>query len=203
MRHCPSAWKSYRGFVADGSLPEDGDFNRYAARYRAASKLEAVRFADLAEATARGYTEALRVALAYTALEALETAIGASAKRPAITIDSPALAGSFKSDRCGKLRDLLQKQLDSGNLKARLVELERGDHGDDVRPLVEGIRHLVFHGVFTPGGAGISRSKWSQDFLADLGREVLDSTDQHFTAWLTPQHGEPGLAVDDAPKSHP
>lgn len=186
MRHYPTAWKTYRVYVADGSLPEDGDFNRYAARYRVASKLQEVRFTDLAEATARGYTEALRVALAYSALEALETAVAASSKRPAITVHSPALAAAFRADRCGKLRDLLQAQLDNKGLKTRLVDLARGDHGDDVRPVVEGIRHLVFHGVFTPGGAGTSRSKWSQDFLAGLGREVLDSTDQHFTAWLSP-----------------
>lgn len=192
MSHYPSAWKTYRGHVTSGVLPNDGHFNRFAARYRAASQLRGVSFAGISEATAAGYTEALRVALAYSALDALETATGSNSRQPAITVHTPVLAAAFRTRRCDKLRDFLQGNLGNKTLQERLAVLAGSDSATDVRPIVEGMRHLVFHGVFTPGGSGLGRSSWLRTFIADLAQEALDSIDQHFSAWLIPLANDEG-----------
>lgn len=57
---------------------------------------------------------------------------------------------------------------------------------EDVRPVAEGLRNLVVHGLFTPEGSGFARSPAIRTFIAALAREVTASTDQHFSAWLAP-----------------
>lgn len=183
MRDYPTDWKRYRGLVQAGVLDEDGNLNRFAARYRMASKLEGVRFTGFSATTQAGYTEGLRVTLAYSALEALESVVQSLGR--GVIVDSPTLADVFRSQRCSRLRTHLDLLLADKKLKARICELE-DESVTDVRPVAQGLRVVVAHGSFSPDGSGLSRSRTTHKFVADLAQEVIASTDRHFTAWLPP-----------------
>lgn len=188
MKDYPTAWKRYRDLVKAGVLLEDGNVNRFAARYRMASKLESVHFSGFSDATSAGYTEGLRVALAYSALESLEAVASSDRRRPekVLTVVSPALSSAFRSTQCARLREQLDQRLDGKDLPRRLRDLTQDLNVEDVRPVAEGLRNLVVHGLFTPEGSGFSRSVAIRTFIAALAREVTASTDRHFSSWLAP-----------------
>lgn len=185
MKDYPTDWKRYCSLVRAGALPAEGSVNRFAARYRMASKLESVHFLDYSDVTSAGYTEGLRVALAYSALETLE-AIAYKGKK-VITVDSPSLSDTFRTARTAKMRGLLDALVTNRGVKDSLKQLVDDHKVVDLRPVAEGFRVLMFHGLFTPYGSGVAKSVTTLKFMTSLSREVINSTDQHFTRWLPPR----------------
>jgi hypothetical protein len=180
----PTSWRRFHELVRAGVIPGDRapGFNRFAARYSMARQLVTVEFTDLRPAAASGYTEGLRVALAYSALESLERSISG---RPGGThAPSPELARDFREARSAPLRESLNASLINKKLSQRLQALLDDDVQDDVRPIAEGLRHLVFHGVYTPHGAGLARSGHLRKFTGALSVVVLDRVDEVFTNWV-------------------
>lgn len=178
----PSAWKSYRQAVDDGRADHLGELSRFQARYSMASRLEDVTFEGLGEATSAGYTEALRVGLCYSALEALECV--PSIGKGSVRVDSLPLADAFRSSKCTQLRELLLKHT-SRQTKVSIEKLASDESQVNVRWLAAGMRHLMFHGVLTPWGAGLGKSKWMRSFVCELSREVLAAADARMTTWAS------------------
>ena len=196
----PSAWRAYSGYVSD--LPgkawkEDlhTSMSRFANRYRAASSVE-ISFGFDTSAS-RGYADLLKLAMAYSTLEALEGALKAdpsiaslSSKKSRerylrVKINSQELADLYRGFESTKLRKALQQHLSRRELKDRLSELS--GRGADVRPLVQGIRHLAFHGLVAPGTIAY---EWRengevQQLLRGLHGLTLLAVDTHFTKWVT------------------
>lgn len=175
--------------VTSGETPPSGDLNRFAARYRMARKFEAVTFNGFSPGVCAGYSSALRVGLAYSALESLEACVGGAAKD--IRIRSEALASRLRDRRHGPLRELLVREPTSPvdlkrsrMLRQDLANLFADDSETDVRPVVERIRHLVFHGVFSAHGGGLARSKAIRETVDGLSEEVFAATDAYFTAFV-------------------
>lgn len=71
----PSAWKKFLTLKSSYNSSEFAAFSRYRARYNLARGLESITVAKMAQATEDSYFVALRVTLAYTALESLEKAL--------------------------------------------------------------------------------------------------------------------------------
>lgn len=164
------------------------EFSRFSARYRAASVLTVSLpgYSDKGR-TADGYADLLGVGMAYSALEALEHAIKQhdlhfnAPAWPCVAVSSAELAEAFRSDGAAKLRDAFDRHLTSKKLRLKVRALH--DEGEDVAPLVAGFRHLAFHGVFTPGTFGYSRTV-VRDLIRGLRTHTLLATDRHFTAWV-------------------
>ncbi|MDQ1247397.1 MAG: hypothetical protein QG597_1767 [Actinomycetota bacterium] len=188
MSRNPTAWRQYRRLVSAGTLTENSGLNRFAARFSMAHQLTDVSFTNLRPEVAKGYTEGLRVALGYSALESLEAAL--KGQLDATSVSSVDLAGRFRHDRAGRLRLLLLENLTNKSLLGRIERLYGNPDEADVRCVAQGLRHLVFHGIFTPHGAGFDRSIQIRTFVSDLAVAMLSATDARFTQWVA-THGPP------------
>lgn len=177
----PAGWREWRQLVSDGEYDDDKDLNRFAARFRMAAGMRSVAYPGMGAATAEGYSVALRVALAYTALEAWEKAMGLAKQT---VIEDDVLAGDFRNAELSRLREHLLGASRSG-MRGRVALVVAGEEVTDVRPLAEALRNVVFHGDFTPGGAGLTRSAAARAWARRLSQAVLGTVEADFQAWVT------------------
>lgn len=176
----PAGWREWRRLVADGEYEDDKALNRFAARFRMASGMRSVAYPGMGRVTAEGYSVALRVALAYTALEAWEKAMHLGKQT---AVDDEELAGDFRSAGLARLREHLLAASRPG-LRSRVALVAGKDEVIDVRPVAEALRNVVFHGDFTPGGAGLTRSAVARAWTRRLSQAVLVTVEADFEAWV-------------------
>ena len=69
-------------------------------------------------------------------------------------------------------------------LTARMERLLSETDYVDVRPAAQKMRHLVFHGVYTPHAAGAGKSVSLRALINDLAGEVMTAADLRFTSWV-------------------
>ncbi len=191
-------WGAFTVLVNYNEWPWDGpnaDVARANARYVAASNMSVTFGETFKDATASGYEDIFRAAMAYSALEMLEkslknhsTSYGDwidSSPPAALPVNSSVCANDFRTDGCVRLRQALDTHVSSTSLKNELSTL--ASSGYDVRPLAKGVRHLAFHGVLSPGtiGYGDTGNKAAvMRVLQELRQVLLRSADEQFTTWV-------------------
>jgi hypothetical protein len=158
-----------------------------------------MQFHNLAQDAELGYTAAFRSGLAYSALEALDRALG---DRGRVTpIVSTEVAAMFTSARSTKLLALLSDELDDARLVTRIDAVAEGSEASDVAALAAGVRHVVFHGGFTAYGSGAARSTFVRNLLNQLATATLLAADARFERYLDEQALGPWLieTLDQCP----
>ena len=143
---------------------------KFAARYRFAGQLNSIEILGASEASQTAYLFSLRLALAYSALETLVSALQL---KGSIAITSPELATEFRSLRLEKFRHFLEEQSQVGAMTRRLEKLINNPQDSDVLPVVEATRHLMFHGLMNPSAAGLT-TKTASQFVDRLGLRVFE-----------------------------
>lgn len=195
----PSDWRAFVSYVDSLSgRPWKQDLNtsvsRFANRYRAASTM-AISF-ETDTSAFRGYADLLQLAMAYSTLEALEGALKfdsrvstLASKRSRekylrVSLCSEELADLYRGYEATKLRKALQQYVKRNELRETLAGLSDG--GSDVKPLVQGIRHLAFHGLVAPATIAYEWGKNGevQKLLRGLHSLTLRAADGHFTKWV-------------------
>ncbi len=163
----------------------------FAARYRMAKSLESIVLTGYSAEARRGYLVAMKVALAYSALETLERGIDRFSPNKRTPIFFPRL-GTQVSE--GKLDDLLSSLIEAAeprfrtSFAKRLDVMKTSTDPVNLRPLVEGLRNSMFHGKFTPTSSGLAKSKRNSDLLESLAEEILHTSDRLFEEWLGSRH---------------
>jgi hypothetical protein len=152
---------------AQGAKPNQNLVN-FATRYRFAGQLNRIELLGSSETTQETYLLALRLALGYSALEQLEIAIGARLT----PLKSPDCASAFRSDQNNDFRHYLTVA-SSARLQNRLSKLAESTSDQDIRPIIEAIRHTMFHGGFNPSGTGL-RNKSGRALLSALEQVLFD-----------------------------
>lgn len=176
-----SSWNRYIRSLEKGGRP-DSAFARFNARFNLATSFEGVLFAGVSDRTVQAYSSGIRVALAYSALEALESALG---KRIAQTrMPDESLARRYRSRTCNGLRELLEESTHAAQVQHQLQVLAANQHADDVMPVAAAVRHLVFHGDFTAHGFGAAQSAVVRKFLEDLANALITRADDQFELYL-------------------
>lgn len=185
----PSSWGRYQAIVPPGD-PSRSDASRLAARYRMATDLESVTFRSLATSTGDGYAAGLSVGLAYSALESFER-LASESRNPEkfVVVKDEEVASQLRSPRSAKRVAFLQAENENKRLHRRIADFMDDPTDVDVRPVAEKIRHLVFHGAFTPHGAG-AITKTARGTLNALADAVQKSADSHFTLWVVANQGQ-------------
>lgn len=176
-----SSWNRYIQSRGKAERP-DGAFARFNARFNLATSFEGVALTDISERTAQAYSSGIRVALAYSALEALDSALGKRIARTRMSDES--LARRYRSRTCGALRELLEESTQASQVQHQLQVLAADQHADDVMPVAAAVRHLVFHGDFTAHGSGAAQSAGVRKFLDDLADALIARADDHFELYL-------------------
>lgn len=175
----PHLWNEFHlGRTRSGSeqaKAELAQWARFAARYRVATAYRGLRFSGVGAAVTRGYSAALGVFLAYSALESCLKAGGPQPgqKMPG-RIDLP-LADRLRAALGGSLG--AEEELSNERLRVQLGRFFSGED-DDVMVPARAIRHLVAHGVLTASGGRILTSRSALAFQ-DLADAILDQA-----AWL-------------------
>lgn len=160
----------------------DGAFARFNARFNLATSFEGISLADVSERTAQSYASGIRVALAYPALEALDSALG---KRIALTRTfDEGLARRYRSRTCDGFPSLLEESTHASRVRDQLKVLVTDADADDVMPVAAAVRHLVFHGDFTAYGSGAAQSAAVRKFLDDLAGALLAHAEDQFELHL-------------------
>lgn len=187
----PQGYRQYvRLCVANSEKPLP-EYARFASRFELSSQIETISIHGYSAQSSAAYTELLRLSLAYSAIEVFNN-IPAEAKIR--SIKNLGCAKAFKSVKLAGLRDFLISN--SGTkLRSRLNKLVSSVNDSDVLPVIESIRHCMFHGVLNPHRAKIS-SKASLEFIEELGfaaftvmnnhsRVISDELSRKFTAVQT------------------
>lgn len=189
LTHMPTAWKTYISRARESAKPVDPSskqfaaLSRFAARYRVAHSVASLTFDGISSGTADAYFAALRVTLAYTALEALETALGAEGS---LSISNPRITAELRSANYeGFMRSLIDSNSNSKtrNLKAKLLAFQSGE-SDDLRAVVYAIRNLMSHGTLTAERLGIGSSEKRRQLLHRLADAALETADERFNRFV-------------------
>lgn len=176
-----SSWQRYIRSLGKAGQPESA-FARFNARFNLATSFEGVTLTGVSERTAQAYSSGIRVALAYSALEALDSALG---KRIARTrLSDEGLARRYRSRTCESLRGLLEESTHASQVQSQLLALATDPDGEDVMPVAAAVRHLVFHGDFTAHGSGAAQSAGVRTFLDDLADSLISQADDQFELYL-------------------
>ena len=179
----PSAWTRYRKSVLPETVsPQIGTaINRFAARYRFAASFRGLDVTGIAQRTVDGYAQGLRLTLAYSALEGAEKFAGKSTQ-----ILEVRAAAALRADEPLMVLVLEEEQL-GRSLEKRLRGFHEDPSDQDIRPVVERIRHLVAHGAFTPHAAGLSDSVRRTRLFDLMSLGTLASADEAFSQWFDRQ----------------
>ncbi len=124
--------------------------------------------------TARGYEIGLRLGLAYTALETLQKATG----RQLPPIKDVNAARILRSLRQSRFERFLFDSASSTKLRTRVVDMFASQKTMDLTPLLESIRHSVFHGSFTPYSSGFTSQaevRLLMELVLDLSADLIES----------------------------
>lgn len=189
MSSNPRAWGRYRALVDSGVLSSSATLSRFAARYRMARDLDTITFRTLSSSTATGYGVLLQVGLAYSALEALESAIEPvnrqGKKQRTTSVAAPEVLRCIRGPRMSKFRDSLVTPVyeHEQQLCNRVAAVLDNSADDNARPIAEKVRHLFFHGVMTVHGTGLT-TQTTQAVMHDLSEAVIVSVDDRFTRWV-------------------
>lgn len=132
-----------------GAKP-DVQLARFAARYRLAGQISSIELLGFSAASSESYTVAMRIALAYSAVEILEAKIG---KNKLAVLDAK-LAEKFKSHKLEATLAYLEGE-SNPSLKKQLAKFRKSKGDSNVSPVIRAIRHSMFHGQFTPTAAGL------------------------------------------------
>jgi hypothetical protein len=189
MGTSPTLWKQY---AARAGKPVNSDsvqgkrfaaLSRFRARYRVAASAQSIQFNGLAAGTSDAYFASLRITLAYTALEALETALNTNDRIEILNHD---LSIAFRCDSYVRMRETLLDSLSDNRGKRLRTQLSAFYSGelDDMRPLIYALRNLMCHGTLTAERLGLITSKKRRDLLHQLADEVLRAVDQRFAHFV-------------------
>jgi hypothetical protein len=131
-----------------------------------ARQINGIVLAGYSQTTSEIYATTLRISLAFSAFECLESLM----KPKQLSVKSLALAEKLKTEKFSNLKRFLINESDK-TLRNQLENTFNSKRNTDLLPAIRAIRHVTFHGQFTPTSAGLT-SKGALDFLHQM-EEVL------------------------------
>jgi len=182
----PTSWKKFVALKASYSASEFAAFSRFRARYKLAHGLESITVERMAQATVDSYFVALRVTLAYTALESLESALLVG---PGTQVTDEKLLKQLLAERNSEMCKALLKSIDP---KSHLKEREKfqkllDGESKNLRFAAYAVRNLMAHGVLTANRLGLDKSKARRKLLDDLAECVLTAANTRFKKHVSSQ----------------
>jgi len=179
-----TSWREFLRKTKNNQSPKFDKFSRANARYQLAIGAKALDIEGLSASTTDAYSAALRITLAYSALEALEVAIGAKNQ---IIVTNAEIANVFRDEKESKLRGgilEIAKTSQHTNLYSNVQAFFAGNC-DDLRPIIYTIRNLMCHGTFTANRLYLPQSKKRRALFHDLANETLQAVDLRFTLFVS------------------
>lgn len=185
----PSSWRKFVTLKSSYSASEFAAFSRYRARYKLAQGLDSITVEGMAQATVESYFVALRVTLAYTALESLEKALSVG---PGTQVIDEKLLEQLLDKRNSEMCQALLESIDPDNHPREREKFRKLLDGEskNLRSAAYAIRNLMAHGVLTANRLGLDKSKARRQLLNDLADCVLAAADKRFTKCVSSQENK-------------
>jgi hypothetical protein len=183
----------YVRFCNENGVQIDTRIAKFNARYKIASAFTGLNAEGIEKPTLDVYSVIAKVALSYSALEALEKALLVSPHRNQLKhpVSSPNIAAALAEGRFSHLIELISDSEDNeyrrSTLQNRIEQIGMNLDTADARPFAEGIRHVFFHGLFTAHAAKLIGKRSARLLLIEFSQEVLDAADLGFANWLKDQ----------------
>ena len=164
-------------------------FSRAHARLRIAKRFDSILLIDVGEETERGYSTAMAIFLAYSAMEALADAMGQQAHEWEVTDQKLAIKlNKLLADidlRHPDPQAAIGWLLNNNRLIHQLQSFQAGDH-HNVLLIARALRHMVAHGSFTTHGLKMF-TKRECDAVEELRQLIFNICDQRLNEWLDAQ----------------
>ena len=180
----PSSWRKYLAQEPNHDPEDFAAFSRYRARYKLAHGLDSITVEGMAQATEESYFVALRVTLAYTALESLETALSDG---PGTQVQNAKILERLLHERNSEMCQALLESIDPDTHQRERDKFRKLLDGEskNLRSAAYAIRNLMAHGVLTANRLGLDKSKARRQLLNDLADCVLAAADTRFTKYVS------------------
>ena len=156
-QYYPDHWRDYCRLANSKSSPQRLVWNRFAARYRAASAFQYAEFMRLSEKAGRGYSAAIKLLLSYSAFECACKASSVATNTTTLSLNNRDM--NWVVSRLFKIfapktvaRDNLVHSITSVRLRNKVEAFLLGDHVD-LQPMCAALRNMIAHGNWTPNGA--------------------------------------------------
>ena len=158
--------------IADSlGIPKEKKLARFATRYRFAGQLKSIELLGSSSTANELYTLVLRISLAYSALESLDKHLGDRK-----SVKSENVASMLRSKNLSKFMDFIIGESDK-SLSNRLKTFYDSKKSSDVRPIIEALRHSMFHGQFNPTASRLS-TKSGREMLGELDLAIFKHMDK-------------------------
>ena len=167
----PSGFKQYAAIEKAAGRTPDRKLARYAARYRLAGQISSLELSGYSQSLCDAYLHCLRISLAYSALESLEVHLG----KHAISLTDEKIASKFKSPALSKFKVFALQESDP-KLARRLEKFYSSENDSSLRPIVEVIRHTMFHGQLSPSASGLT-TKIAIELLSSVEKLIFVNMD--------------------------
>ena len=179
----PKSWSAFIALSPKGRVSKFTELSRFKARYSLARDFDVLTLSRGSKGIQDAYSSAMRVTLAYTALESLESALGI---RNGISIIESDLAQEFRASKNAKLMNALVYEQRKGEMNRSQVALTQfnRNESENLRPIVYAIRNLMSHGTLTAARLDLPQSKARCALLDQLAVATLDATDARFTKFV-------------------
>lgn len=161
--------------------------SKYKARSTFASGLRNAPNESLGIESAESYFVLLKLSLAYSSLELLKDATG---KSSALKVTNFRVSYELASGKFHKLLLQIEQATPSlskvkvQNILTRLTAKSSGIQTENLYEFIGLCSHLMSHGIFTPAGSGLSRSRYHRQLLLGLSNEALRAGDAFLEAWI-------------------
>jgi hypothetical protein len=190
-------WGTYVRFCNESGIQIDSRLAKFNARYKLAGAFTGLIAEGIEKTTLDVYSVIAKVALSYSALEALEKALVVAPQKNQSRhpVTSPNIAAALREGHFTRLIELITESEDNeyrrSKLQNRIMQIGENLDTADARPFAEGIRHVFFHGMFTAHAAKLIGRRHDRLLLLEFGQEVLDAADLEFANWLKSQMKPP------------
>ena len=164
---------------ADKQFPKR--LSLYLARFNFVTELGEVEMGTMRGHTAKGYEAGLRLALAETAIEAMES--GLILNKGQFVIRDKHASRLIRSLRGSQFEEYLSISCKSDGLRANVHEVFASQKLVDLRPIVKALRNSVFHGAYTSHSIGFTSSKEVRLLLDYLFHIIVDQLEVEFDAY--------------------
>jgi hypothetical protein len=149
MLGLPDGYKQYLAVYSKQGKKLNKKLVRFATRYAFAGQLESITVHSASEHGNEVYGVALRIALGYSALEALEGRKGTKSAILESTVAEQLKLPAFKG-----FMDFLEEESDPKVAK-ELRAFRDSKRSADIRHAITAVRHSMFHAQFNPTAAGL------------------------------------------------
>lgn len=179
----PSSWSLFIKFKDRMTGTEFAKASRYRARLQLAIGLRDLPLANVSLATAESYFVLMKLALAYSALEALESLIGKNSIR--------VTDRQFHHALChGQFEKLIQHLIAAAKNQHRSTDGELAKFSglsmpQDLTPIVKHSRHAVFHASATPNSLQLQSSPERRRLLLGLANSTLAACEKSFDRFVS------------------